>query len=81
MSTQKDWNDAYRPSRTVFADNGGAHIFQPGDYVIHNKGHVGSVIWRSALTAIIHWQDGSHQLVEQFDPCIWVQNSSSGHHG
>ena len=48
------------------------HFYQLGDTVRHRDGAVGTVEESMALYAMIRWEDGQLEEVEQLDPLITV---------
>ena len=48
------------------------HFFQMGDTVRHRDGAVGTVEESMALYAVIRWEHGNVEEVEQLDPLITV---------
>lgn len=48
------------------------HFFQLGDTVQHRDGALGTVEESMALYAVIRWDDGQREEVEQLDPLITV---------
>ncbi len=48
------------------------HFFQLGDTVQHRDGGVGKVEESMALYAVIRWENGRIEEVEQLDPMITV---------
>ncbi len=48
------------------------HFFQLGDTVQQRDGAVGTVEESMALYAVIRWEDGRIEEVEQLDPVITV---------
>jgi len=48
------------------------HFFQLGDTVQHRDGTIGTVEESRALYAVIRWEDGRIEEVEQLDPLITV---------
>jgi hypothetical protein len=48
------------------------HFLQPGDLVEHVAGRVGSVLEAYALYAVVRWDDGGHEEVDQLDPAVSV---------
>lgn len=48
------------------------HFLQPGDLVEHVAGHTGSVHEAYALYAVVRWDDGRQEEVDQLDPAVSV---------
>jgi hypothetical protein len=50
-----------------------AHFFRSGDTVRTFDGRLGSIAEAWSLFAIVRWDDGTVEEIEQFDPRIVVQ--------
>ena len=48
------------------------HFLKPGDAVQHLRGHTGTVVEAFALYAVVRWEDGREEEVEQLDPRVFV---------
>lgn len=48
------------------------HFFMDGDVVQHLSGRVGEVRDSLALYAVVRWEDGREEEVDQLDPTITV---------
>lgn len=48
------------------------HFFMARDTVQHLSGRVGTVVESLALYAVIRWEDGREEEVDQLDPSITV---------
>jgi hypothetical protein len=48
------------------------HFLQRGDAVQHVGGRVGSVVDAFALYAVVRWEDGRQEEVDQLDPAVFV---------
>lgn len=51
----------------------GVHLFDRGDLVTDMGGVRGAVTEASALYAVIHWEDGREEEIDQGEPRIWVE--------
>lgn len=49
-----------------------AHYLRRGDLVRHAAGREGNVVEAMALFAVVRWDDGSQEEVEQLDPAVVV---------
>lgn len=49
-----------------------AHFLRTGDVVRHDDGRTGTVDESLALYAVVAWEDGAREEVEQLDPRIAV---------
>ncbi len=54
-----------------------AHFLRRGDLVRHAAGHEGTVVDAMALYAVVRWDDGTQDEVEQLDPQILVTERAS----
>ena len=54
-----------------------AHFLRRGDLVRHAAGREGSVVDAMALYAVVRWDDGTQDEVEQLDPLIMVTERAS----
>lgn len=54
-----------------------AHFLRRGDLVRHADGREGSVVDAMALYAVVRWDDGTQDEVEQLDPRILVTERAS----
>lgn len=48
------------------------HFYKTGDTVQHLSGIVGTVLEALSLYAVIRWDDGRQEEVDQLDPAITV---------
>jgi hypothetical protein len=48
------------------------HFLQTGDTVQHLRGHLGKVTASFALYAVVRWEDGREEEVDQLDPTVFV---------
>ncbi|HET8656321.1 MAG TPA: hypothetical protein VFL93_12445 [Longimicrobiaceae bacterium] len=48
------------------------HFFRARDVVQHRDGRFGTVLEERALFAVIDWDDGLREEVDQFDPRVLV---------
>jgi hypothetical protein len=48
------------------------HFYHTGDVVEHLNGSLGTVVEGFALWAVIRWEDGRQEEVDQLDPAIGV---------
>lgn len=48
------------------------HFYHTGDLVEHLGGGTGAVVEGFALFAVVRWDDGRQEEVDQLDPAIWV---------
>lgn len=48
------------------------HYLLAGDVVQHLAGKVGTVVESFALYAVVRWEDGAQQEVDQLDPSVSV---------
>ena len=48
------------------------HYYKRGDVVQHLTGRVGEVMEERALYAVVKWEDGRQEEVDQLDPAITV---------
>jgi hypothetical protein len=53
------------------------HFYNTGDEVQHVAGGVGRVQEGFALWAVVRWEDGRVEEVDQLDPTIWVVERAS----
>ncbi|MDP9348362.1 MAG: hypothetical protein M3P24_04360 [Gemmatimonadota bacterium] len=53
------------------------HFFMDGDLVQHLTGRTGEVVDSLALYAVIRWDDGREEEVDQLDPTITVIERAS----
>lgn len=54
-----------------------AHFLRRGDLVRHAAGREGSVVDAMALYAVVRWDGGTQDEVEQLDPQILVTERAS----
>lgn len=54
-----------------------AHFMRTGDVVRHATGNEGSVVDALTLYAIVRWEDGRQEEVDQLDPQILVIERAS----
>jgi hypothetical protein len=48
------------------------HFLKPGDTVQHVGGGMGTVLESFALYAVVRWEDGRREEVDQLDPAVFV---------
>lgn len=48
------------------------HFLKAGDAVQHLRGHAGTVVEAFALYAVVRWEDGRQEEVDQLDPSVFV---------
>jgi len=48
------------------------HYLRAGDVVQHLAGKTGTVVESFALYALVRWEDGAQQEVDQLDPAVSV---------
>lgn len=48
------------------------HFLKPGDAVQHVGGRMGTVLESFALYAVVRWDDGRQEEVDQLDPAVFV---------
>ncbi|HSU17211.1 hypothetical protein [Longimicrobium sp.] len=48
------------------------HFLKSGDAVQHVRGHAGVVVESFALYAVVRWEDGRQEEVDQLDPAVFV---------
>jgi hypothetical protein len=48
------------------------HFYNTGDVVLHRMGKEGRVVEGFALWAVVRWEDGAQEEVDQLDPAIEV---------
>lgn len=53
------------------------HFYNAGDEVQHVAGGTGKVAESFALWAVVRWEDGRQEEVDQLDPAIWVVERAS----
>ena len=53
------------------------HFYNTGDVVQHVTGGMGEIAEGFALWAIVRWEDGRQEEVDQLDPTIWVVERAS----
>ena len=49
-----------------------AHFLREGDTVRHDAGRTGTVLEARALYAVVRWDDGAEEEMEQLDPRVTV---------
>ena len=54
-----------------------AHYMRDGDVVRHDAGRHGSVVEARALYAVVRWDDGTEEEVDQLDPAVIVIERAS----
>lgn len=54
-----------------------AHFMRTGDVVRHSAGREGSVMDARALYAVVRWDDGTQEEIDQLDPVILVIERAS----
>lgn len=53
------------------------HFLLRGDTVQHIRGMTGTVVESMALWAVVRWDDGRQEEVEQLDPNVFVLERAS----
>jgi len=53
------------------------HFLKAGDQVEHVAGRAGSVLESYALYAVIRWDDGAQEEIDQLDPTVSVSERAS----
>lgn len=53
------------------------HFLKPGDTVQHVLGGAGTVLEAFALYAVVRWDDGRQEEVDQLDPRVAVTERAS----
>lgn len=53
------------------------HFFMADDRVQRVDGTAGFVVESMALWAVIEWEGGGREEVEQLDPAVWVTDRAS----
>jgi hypothetical protein len=62
-----------RPARrSVSTQLESRHFLKTGDAVQHVGGHAGAVVEAFALYAVVRWEDGRQEEVDQLDPRVFV---------
>lgn len=54
------------------------HFFRARDTVQHRNGSYGTVVEGWALYAVVEWDDGRREEVDQFDPAVVVIDRAEG---
>lgn len=54
-----------------------AHFLRTGDEVRHTDGRTGRVLQSMTLFAIVRWDEGAEEEVEQLDPRVMVSERAS----
>lgn len=52
------------------------HFYQAGDIVRHRDGASGTIVEGHTLFALVRWEDGRREEVDQFDPRVLVVRRS-----
>ena len=53
------------------------HFLKDGDLVEHVAGRAGTVLEAFALYAVVRWDDGGHEEIDQLDPTVSVTERAS----
>jgi hypothetical protein len=53
------------------------HFLKPGDAVQHVDGRTGTVAEAFALYAVVQWEEGRPEEVDQLDPRVFVTQRAS----
>ena len=53
------------------------HFLKAGDAVQHVGGRVGTVVEAFALYAVVRWEEGGDEEVDQLDPRVFVTERAS----
>jgi len=53
------------------------HFYKTGDTVQHLTGPIGTVVEGLSLYAVVRWDDGRQEEVDQLDPAITVLERAS----
>ena len=53
------------------------HFLKTGDLVEHVSGRAGTVLESYALYAVVRWDDGAREEVDQLDPTVSVTERAS----
>lgn len=53
------------------------HFLKTGDLVEHVAGRAGTVLESYALFAIVRWNDGGQEEIDQLDPAVSVTERAS----
>lgn len=69
MSSGLAWEKRYHGDWGYGAE--GLHIFN-AEREVHRGSQVGIVLSRTALTAVVRWNNGSKETIEQFDEEVFV---------
>lgn len=54
-----------------------AHFLRTGDEVRHTDGRIGRVLQSMTLFAVVRWEEGAEEEVEQLDPRVMVSERAS----
>lgn len=54
-----------------------AHFLRTGDEVRHTDGRTGRVLQSMTLFAVVRWDEGAEEEVEQLDPRVMVSERAS----
>jgi hypothetical protein len=54
-----------------------AHFLRTGDEVRHTDGRTGRVLESMTLFAVVRWDEGAEEEVEQLDPRVMVSERAS----
>lgn len=61
-----------RTQRSVSIQSESRHFLKAGDLVEHVAGRAGAVLESYALFAVVRWDDGAHEEIDQLDPTVSV---------
>ena len=53
------------------------HFLKAGDLVEHVAGRAGTVLESYALYAVVRWDDGAQEEIDQLDPTVSVSERAS----
>jgi hypothetical protein len=62
----------------VSAQSESRHFLQAGDSVERVTGDTGTVLESFALYALVRWEDGREEEVDQLDPAVSVTRRAAG---
>jgi hypothetical protein len=54
------------------------HFYLSGDLVQRLDGQQGRVVESLALWAVVRWEDGREEEVDQLNPAVWVTERAEG---
>jgi hypothetical protein len=60
------------PGRSVSTQLESRHFLKTGDTVQHVAGRTGTVLEAFALYAVVRWEEGRDEEVDQLDPRVFV---------